>query len=318
MKITARIARRAILCAALLSAAPALAQQEVAPAANNGVIIATEGEIAPQTDADPALWVMRDEDTTIYLFGTVHVLRPGLRWFDEAVQTAFNASDELKIEVVLPESQAEMMPMVMRLATYPAGTTLSSRLTPAQNSQLSTGMARIGLPRAQLEHFEPWFVSTAATMVLAGRAGFQPGAGAEATLTAEARRMNKPITALETVQEQLGYMDSTPESEQINGLLKTLSDPAAASAAFNQLVDSWATGNPDATGALMNEGLRETPETARILLTDRNRRWATALQARMAQPGTIFVAVGAGHLSGEQNVQHFLTAAGLTVTRVAY
>ncbi|MBX9729328.1 MAG: TraB/GumN family protein, partial [Sphingopyxis sp.] len=89
MKTT--IMRRLLAAAAALCLAqPALAQ-EAAPA--------TTPEV---TDVDPALWVVRDEDTTIYLFGTIHLLRPGLGWFDEAVKDAFDASDELKVEVVLP------------------------------------------------------------------------------------------------------------------------------------------------------------------------------------------------------------------------
>jgi hypothetical protein len=66
----------------------------------------------------------------------------------------------------------------------------------------------------------------------------------------------------------------------------------------------------------MNEDLASTPETARILLTDRNRRWADAIRTRMDQPGTVFVAVGAGHLAGADSVQHFLEAQGITVRRV--
>ena len=68
---------------------------------------------AATVDADPALWVMKDDDTTIYLFGTVHVLKPGLSWFDEAVRDAFDKSDQLMLEMVMPEDQAVLAKATM-------------------------------------------------------------------------------------------------------------------------------------------------------------------------------------------------------------
>src|SRR3546814_305891 len=109
------------------------------------------------TDADPALWVVKDEDTTIYLFGTVHVLKPGLGWFDEAVKTAFDASDQLMLELVMPEDQAEAAKVMMPLAIDRSGKTLSSRLNPEQLAAYQAAMASVGLPAAQFDMFEPWF-----------------------------------------------------------------------------------------------------------------------------------------------------------------
>src|SRR3546814_10818020 len=95
------------------------------------------------TDADPALWVVKDEDTTIYLFGTVHVLKPGLGWFDEAVKTAFDASDQLMLELVMPEDQAEAAKVMMPLAIDRSGKTLSSRLNPEQLAAYQAAMASV-------------------------------------------------------------------------------------------------------------------------------------------------------------------------------
>jgi uncharacterized protein YbaP (TraB family) len=116
----------------------------------------------------------------------------------------------------------------------------------------------------------------------------------------------------------MGFIDSTPEKEQIVGILEILEDGPKAAREVQQLVDTWARGEPEKTGALMNESMQATPVTARVLLTDRNRRWAQSLRERLAEPGTVFVAVGAGHLAGEQSVQHFLEKLGLRAERVAY
>lgn len=297
--------------AALFLAPPALAQ-EAAPAA------ATPAPAVETVDADPALWVVRDEDTTIYLFGTVHVLKPGLSWFDEAVRTAFDSADELKIEVVLPEDPTTLAPLIGSLATAPAGKTITGRLNPEQLASYTAGLGQFGIPAAALDGYDPWFVSLQLATILYMRAGYQPGAGAESVLTTAAREASKPVSGLETVEEQFGFLDSAPDAEQISGILQLLADVPQASATFDQLVASWAAGDVTRTAELMNEGMTNTPETARILLVDRNRRWADELKARMDQPGTVFVAVGAGHLAGAGSVQDFLTERGLTVERVAY
>lgn len=298
--------------AALFLAPPAIAQ-EAAPAA------ATPAPAQVETvDADPALWVVRDADTTIYLFGTVHLLRPGLSWFDEAVKEAFDASDELKIEVVLPENVASIAPQFVAAGSYPAGTTLSSRMSSEQLATYQTGLQQFGIPAAALDPYEPWFVGLQLSQGLYAAMGMTPDSGAEKTLTAAAATAGMPVSGFETVQDQLGFLDSTPENEQIGGLVMLFERAGEMRGMIDRLVTSWTDGKPEDTAVIMNEGMVDSPETIRIMLTDRNRRWADTIKARMDQPGTVFVAVGAGHLAGDNSVQTFLAERGLTAERVAY
>jgi uncharacterized protein YbaP (TraB family) len=305
MKTT--IMRRLLAAAAALCLAqPALAQ-EAAPA--------TTPEV---TDVDPALWVVRDEDTTIYLFGTIHLLRPGLGWFDEAVKDAFDASDELKVEVVMPADPAPLAQAFTAAGTYPEGVTLRSRMTEEQRAAYLAAITPTGIPPEAIDSLEPWFSGLQLALAIYAQMGFQPGAGAEAVLKAAAGEAGKPISGFETVEQQIGFLDSTPESEQIAGLIQFFDRGREMPAYVERLLESWTSGSPEATAAIMNEAMATSPETARIMLTDRNRRWADTLQARMNQPGTVFVAVGAGHLAGEGSVQQFLAERGLTAERVAY
>jgi uncharacterized protein len=305
--------RRLLAAAAALSLAqPALAQDSAptpAPAA---------APAAEVTDVDPALWVVRDEDTTIYLFGTVHLLRPGLGWFDEAVKEAFDASDELKVEVVLPADPAPLAQAFAAAGTYPAGTTLQSRMTEEQRAAYRAAIAPTGIPPEALDGLEPWFSGLQLALAVYAQMGFQPGAGAEAVLKEAATAAGKPISSFESIEEQIGFLDSTPESEQIAGLIQFLQRGREMSGYVERLLASWSSGSPDETAAVMNEAMANSPETARIMLADRNRRWADVIKARMDQPGTLFVAVGAGHLAGEGSVQQFLAERGLTAERVAY
>jgi uncharacterized protein len=312
--ITRKAFARLLGTAALFFAPPALAQEAApAPAAAASAPAPVE-----MVDADPALWVVRDADTTIYLFGTVHLLRPGLSWFDEAVREAFDASEELKIEVVLPEDVASIAPRFVAAGSYPAGTTLSSRMSPEQLATYQAGLGRFGIPAAALDPYEPWFVSLQLSQGLYAAMGMTPDSGAEKTLTAAAAAAGKPITGFETIDDQLGFLDGTPENEQIGGLVMFFERAGEMRGMVDRLMASWTEGKPEDTAVIMNEGMAESPETIRILLTDRNRRWADTIKARMDQAGTVFVAVGAGHLAGDNSVQTFLAERGLTAERVAY
>ena len=270
------------------------------------------------TDADPALWVVKDEDTTIYLFGTVHVLKPGLGWFDEAVKTAFDASDQLMLELVMPEDQAGAAKVMMPLAIDRSGKTLSSRLNPEQLAAYHAAMASVGLPAAQFDMFEPWFPAITLSVLPLTKLGYDPEQGAEKQLTGFAKTAGKPVAGLETLPEQLGFFDTLPETQQVAFLNSVVNDLDKLGPQLDKMVMLWAKGDPDGLATAMNESLAATPELAKTLLWDRNARWADQLKARMDEPGTVFVAVGAGHLAGERSVQDYLKERGLTVERVEY
>ena len=285
------------------AAEPAAAATQQAPAA---------------TDADPALGVVTDEDTTIYLFGTVHVLKPGLNWFDEAVKTAFDASDQLMLELVMPEDQAEAAKVMIPLAIDQSGKTLSSRLDPDQLKAYQAAMASVGLPVAQFDMFEPWFPAITLSVLPLTKLGYDPEQGAEKQLTGFAKTAGKPVAGLETLPEQLGFFDTLPETQQLAFLNAVVKDLDKLGPQLDKMVVLWAKGDPDGLATAMNESLAATPELAKTLLWDRNARWADQLKARMDQPGTVFVAVGAGHLAGQHSVQDYLKERGLTVKRVEY
>ncbi len=306
---------KSLLLATALAFAPVAANAQTTPAAPAPAAPAAQ---APLPDADPALWVVRDEDTTIYLFGTVHVLKPGLGWFDEAVKTAFDKSDQLMLEIVLPEDQAEMAKVMMPLAIDQSGKSLSSRLDPEQLRAYQAAMASVGLPAAQFDMFEPWFPAITLSVLPLTKLGYDPEQGAEKLLTRFAKDAGKPVIGLETLNEQLGFFDGLPETQQVTFLNTVVKDLDKLGPQLDKMVALWAKGDPDGLAVAMNESMAATPELARTLLWDRNARWADKLKARMDQPGTVFVAVGAGHLAGEKSVQDYLEAQGLTVKRVRY
>ena len=160
-----------LLLAAALAFAPAAAPpRRAAGARRTGS--APRPPQAPLPDADPALWVVRDDDTTIYLFGTFHLL-DGRPWFNDEVRTAFDASHELVLEAIIPENPAELQPLLMRYAVDPQGRSLSARLTPEQNAALGRALPTIGAPADAFDRFEPWFVAMTLTAVAAQQLGIK-------------------------------------------------------------------------------------------------------------------------------------------------
>lgn len=303
----------AATCAIIPLAQCAIFPGNLASAAEPTAAVAT-----PATDADPALWVVKDKDTTIYLFGTVHVLKPGLGWFDEAVKTAFDKSDQLMLEVVLPEDQSEMLSTMMPMAIDQSGKTLSSRLDADQLKAYQAALASVGIAPAQFDMFEPWFPAITLSVLPLTKLGYDPEQGAEKQLTGFAKKAGKPVVGLETLTEQLGFFDTLPETQQVAFLNSVVRDLDKLGPQLDKMVVLWAKGDPDGLATAMNESMAATPELAKTLLWDRNARWADQLKARMDKPGTVFVAVGAGHLAGKHSVQDYLKERGLTAKRVKY
>jgi len=298
--------------AAFALLAPAMAPAQTAPApAKSAPAVATK-------DADPALWVIKDKDTTIYLFGTVHVLKPGLSWFDEAVKTAFDKSDELVLEMVEPD-QATMQGLILKTAVNPKGPTITEQLPEDKRAAYAAEMADAGAPSAAMfDHFDPWFVALTLSLAPLPKLGYDPNSGAERTLAAAAKAANKPVSGLETPDQQIGFLDGLPPKVQLAYLVSTIDDYSKMGPTLDKMVASWAAGDPDSLARAMNQDMDKIPELAQALLFDRNANWAKWIEARMAKPGTVFLAVGAGHLAGDKSVQSFLARDHVKVTRIQY
>jgi uncharacterized protein YbaP (TraB family) len=298
--------RHSLTAIALLFSAPLAAQT---PAPSPAVV--------KPIPADPALWVVKDADTTIYLFGTIHVLKPGVQWFDEAVKTAFDASQQLVLEMVAPEPAA-MQALVMKLGVSPTGPTLTERLPAKDRPAFTRAVADMGIPAGAFDRYQPWLAATNLTLLPILKMGYDPTNGPETVLTAAAKRAGKTVTGLETAEQQLGYFASLPAKVQVKFLTSTVRDLPQVEPKLNEMVTNWTHGEPKALAESMNADMKDSPEVAKVLLLDRNKRWADWIRNRLDQPGTVFVAVGAGHLAGKGSVIEELGKRRVPSARIAY
>lgn len=259
-------------------------------------------------DADPALWVVKDEDTTIYLFGTIHVLKPRTNWFDDGVREAFDASDEVVTEIG-PVDPAELSALAKELGT---------RGGPPFSPDVDAAAQRLGMAKGAIDRMEPWLAAMMLGRLAVTKAGYGSDAGVEAVLHEAAERAGKRVEALETAREQLMLFDGlsgAAQSAMLAATVKELSDAEQRTARF---VDAWAAGDAETVGVEMNRSVEASPEIAQVVLERRNARWSDWIAERMERPGSVFVAVGAGHLAGKRSVQEMLAERGLKVERVAY
>jgi uncharacterized protein len=288
------------------TASPALAA-ETPPAAPAAV---------ETVDVDPALWVVKDADTTIYMFGTVHILKPGMGWFDEAVKDAFDKSDRLVLEMVEPGA-GEAQQLFAKYGLDKSGKSLTSKMTEEEKAIYTKAMEKIGLPAAAFEPFDPWAAAVTIQIMGLQKGGYDVNSGVETQLTAAAKATNKPISGVETMESQLAIFDTLSQETQVKFLIEAAKVVDDMTTSMDSMVALWAKPDPDGLAKVMNDGLTD-PKLYAALLTNRNANWAAWINKQMEKPGTTFMAVGAGHLSGTTSVPKLLTAYGIETERVAY
>ena len=293
---------------ALLASNPAVAEAQ--PAAQTTAAPTTT--TAPAKG--PALWKVADADTTIYLFGTVHVLPKEIEWYDATIAKALEGSDILVTEIPMDSSsEAAMQQLTMTKGMLPAGTTLRSLLTAEQTTQYTAALAKLGAPPEAFDPLKPWLAALTFTIVPLMQSGYDPNSGVEKVLLAKVG--DKPKGALETAEFQLGIFDSMPQDAQVTFMMEAATEMDKAKPMLDRMVAEWAKGDADQLAAVMNEGM-DDPKVAEALLYSRNANWAEWIDTRLDQPGTVFIAVGAGHLAGAKSVQDVLAQKGIEVTRV--
>jgi uncharacterized protein YbaP (TraB family) len=264
----------------------------------------------------PALWKVADEDTTIYLFGTVHALPKDVPWMRGAIGPALAASDTLVTEVDLAaQDPATMQKIIMKTGVLPPDENLRGLLTPEQKAEYEAALSKLGMPVESFDRFEPWYAALMFAIIPLAKAGIVGENGVEKGLGAAAGD-GKKRAALETVEYQLSIFDSLTRDAQIDYMMKTIEGSDDIKALLDAMMAEWLAGDADGLARLMNEDMAGEQALMERLLWQRNRAWADWVVERLDMPGTVFVAVGAGHLAGEKSVQADLAARGLTVSRV--
>ena len=266
--------------------------------------------------AEPALWKIKDHDSTIYLFGTIHVLKPDTQWRSPKIDKALTDSADLTLEIVGADDMAVMQPLIVKYGFDPA-TPLSQKLA-AEDLKRAEALAQgMGVPNAALNQMRPWLASVSLSMAPLLKAGYDPNSGVEKILSARVKTDGKPIGALEQPEQQIRFFADLPVKTEVDMLKATMDGAEEGPAKIDKMVAAWAAGDlKELETQFVTEMREDYSNVYDVLLTKRNQDWAKQLKTKLDGKGVSFVAVGAGHLVGPDSVQVQLDKLGVKTERV--
>ena len=265
-----------------------------------------------------ALWAVQGEHNTVYLLGSIHVLRAEDGGLPKVADDAYRDAEKLVMEIDMDDAlQADPTALagtMQQLALLPAGQSLRTVLGPdyARAQQFAQ---QAGLDLGLLDRFAPWFAATALLQVELAKRGFSPELGVEQTLATRAAADHKPIQGLETAEQQFGILAGLPMPMQRKFLLMTIDEAGNLDAEIKELLVAWRTGDTDRLAQILGDEFDEAPELYRPLTEDRNRAWIGEIVQMLHDRDDYLVVVGALHLVGRNSVVDLLRQRGYTVTQ---
>jgi uncharacterized protein YbaP (TraB family) len=269
-------------------------------------------------NAHPAMWLAEDDDSKVYLFGSIHVLPEGVRWYTPAIARAFENAEELVIESKADDSAGdmEMSDYIDARALLPEGQTLDELLSPADYARLQELVTILELDEYRISRMQPWLLRIVLTNEIFEHSGMQRTLGVDNLFEQSALRNEMKISALETPREAMMTLAEYPLEVQVRQLSESLNKTAGESenGDFSGLLLSWAMGDIDRNARLIAASM--SPLTYRNVVVDRNRKWLPRLEGYLAKPQQTMVVVGNAHLVGKGNLIDMLKHRGHTVSRI--
>ncbi|MEH6419820.1 TraB/GumN family protein [Pseudomonas sp. CGJS7] len=281
-----------------------------------------ENAAAPAAKAPPVplLWKVSDADNAIYLLGSFHLLRPGDYPLASDIDQAFAVSDKVLFEVS-PEDMFD--PTVgqrfMQRAKYADGRTLSQVLPADLREKLNRVLAKNGRSLSQVDSLEPWFVNLSLVLGVSQSMGFSAQLGLDQYLMRQAAEAGKVTGGLESMDHQLDVMDSGPLPEQIKALREFLDKPDDVPEMLEDIHSAWRGADLAELDAKARREMKDkTPETYRLVNTERNLAWLPQLQKLLdeSKKGDTLVVVGSLHLLGDDGLVELLRGKGYKIERV--
>jgi len=263
------------------------------------------------------LWRVRSATNTVYLLGSIHIMRHDAFPLAAVIETAFSSSSVAVFEIDL-SADATVGSALGALAAgaLPEGRTLSDVVSPETYRLATQRLADAGYDIAALQRMRPWMVATTLTLAELQRAGYSPSDGVDQVFQRRATDSGMRVVGLETIDDQLAlFADLTPEEDEAF-LVQTLRELEALIPQVDELTAHWRAGRVAEVEALLADGFAAFPRLFEKLVVDRNRRWLPQIEALLAGDQRAFVAVGALHLVGDQGVVELLRAKGYHVEQL--
>jgi uncharacterized protein YbaP (TraB family) len=269
---------------------------------------------AASADGTHTFWSVKGAHNTVYLLGSVHVLKPTDSDLPPEALRAYTSAKALVMELDLNELDADqLLGSSLELETLPESQTLEQVLGADDYAKFLAHAQPLGLDPELVSHFQPWFAAVTLEQLELAKSGFEAGSGVDEQFAQRAQADHKPIIGLETMQEQLGLFAHLPLEAQRRFLMYTLDDADDSPDAIDAVVTAWRHGDTKTLQKLLTEGYDEFPDLYRMLTTDRNRRWLPTITGLLHDNQDYLVIVGALHLIGDDGLVELLRHEGYTV-----
>lgn len=265
----------------------------------------------------PAIWKVTDHDSTLYLFGTLHLLPEEADWLRDDLKAVMREAGTVFFEVDTTErGRIDATVISAQLGFRQDGLRLADSLDNYQLKLLDAVAHNGNIPLATLDSMKPWLASEFLTLHAAQNAGLSADLSADEALKSMARRQQKNVIYLETVEEPIRAIADLPEGLQLEVLTETMEDFDTIGDQLLRLVEGWRVGQTDFMTQQMIDPLKlEANEMYQSVLVKRNEKWAGVLIPHLEGAGTSVVAVGVAHLLGDESLLKAFEEAGYTVER---
>jgi len=273
----------------------------------------------PDTGGHPVtLWRAAGQSNSVYLLGSIHLLRPGDYPLPLAIDAAYAEAEVLVMELDMDDLDAvQAQQLFAQKGVLQGGETLRELMGETAYQQARVAAEAIDIPIEMLAQSEPWLAAVTVEMMMFYRIGFNPMLGVEMQLVSQAARDGKPIEGLETAEEQTAFLDELSLDTQRDMLLQTLEEGAGIEGSIDEIIRAWRYGDIEVLESSLLKDLEKNQELSEALVNRRNRRWVEQITELLDDSDDYLVVVGALHLIGDQGVPELLNRAGVKIVQLS-
>ena len=263
-----------------------------------------------------SLWELHGKHNTVYILGSIHVLRPGDYPLAPAVLDAYSSAKSLLMEVNLEEIDSQAIQSeLLASALLPAGQSLPAILGKQRYDHAGALAREVGVELAAFDQFAPWFAAEAISQLQLMQLGFQPQSGVEMYFLERARSDGKKVAGLETVHDQISLFEALSMDAQAEYLLSSLEQARDLPKEVDAMVQAWRRGDTGWFEQQLKTELGRDPQLYQSVLVARNRKWVPKIEALLNDDKNYLVIVGTGHLVGQGSVIDLLKKDGIGATQ---
>lgn len=263
------------------------------------------------------LWKVSSKRNSIYVLGSIHLLKKENYPLPEAMDKAFDESEVAAFEVDIAEMEKpESAQQMLLMALMPAGKLLRDEIDGKTYARLRKRAGEMGMDIAALNRFKPWYIALAISMAKLQQLGFMPGYGVDRRYHGMAVKAKKKVVGLETSAHVLGALDELTKDEPDEFLNQVLDDLDIIEEQLAEIVKAWFTGNTKGMEDTVLKSFKDHPDVYEALITKRNKRWLVKIEEFLKGDKRHFVVVGAAHVVGEGGLIDLLRKKGYDIRQL--